>query len=693
MPDAEVTGSSGFQIGDHNKQTNVGYAGPVPPPQRTGSGTVHNLPPASKVFVGRDLEALADRLSGESGVVVGQAAVHGLGGIGKSELVNQYARAFLSRYSLVWWITADSVEAIGLGLAALTSRLHPVATLADAQAWATGWLQANNGWLLVLDNVENVDDIAELLGVVEGHGQIVVTTRRDLGAARWARLGLEPLPLELLDRGASVDLLLRLTGLDDQDGAGRLAAELGDLPLALDQAAAYVSQHDGMDFDDYRALLTTQFERAASEVGYGGAAGRSVTAVWTVTMDAVAGQDPLAVHVMAVLAWLAPDDLPDDVLDLLTDDPADVADALALLASYSMVSRSAGMVSVHRLVQAVTRNAQDEDTVQKLQQVVVKLLLRAIPADPINNVKGWPRWASLLPHIDSLNRDLADSEVADMLYLADRAATYRQYQGQADTAIAEFEKVLAGRRRMLGDNHRQTLTARHNLAVCYVWADRLDAAIVEYEKAASGLRELLGDDHPSTLMTRHNLADTYRRAGRVDEAIVELEAVLAVFRRVRGEDHIDTLMTRGNLASAYETAGRTAEAIAGAEAVLADQRRVLGDDHPNTLTTRSNLAAALGAAGRAGEALAAHQTLLADRRRILGADHPDTLMSRNNVAIAHLALGRADEAIAEFEGALADGARALGHSHWIVSGIAKNLDVLKGSENADRPPGGSPTAG
>ena len=141
-----VQGSRGVQVGEHNSQTNVDVdARTVPPAQRVADGgVVHNLPLASGVFVGRDLRVLAELLpGGVGGVVVGQAAVHGLGGIGKTELVLHYAREYAGRYRLVWWVTADTAENVGLGLAALTGRLHPVATLADAQVWAMGWLQSN----------------------------------------------------------------------------------------------------------------------------------------------------------------------------------------------------------------------------------------------------------------------------------------------------------------------------------------------------------------------------------------------------------------------------------------------------------------------------------------------------------------------------------------------------------------------
>ncbi|MEV6842191.1 tetratricopeptide repeat protein, partial [Actinoplanes sp. NPDC051411] len=665
--DARISGGQ-VQVGSGNTQNNIGVdAGRLPPPQRVGEGTtIHNLPRPSAVFVGRDLSVLADQLDGDdAGVVVGQAAVHGLGGIGKSELVNHYARRYLSRYSLVWWITADGAANLQLGLAALTRRLHPVGTLADAQAWAIGWLQAHTGWLLVLDNVEDVNDVADLLGVVGGRGQVVVTTRRDLGAARWAMSGLTPFRLGVLSRRAAVDLLTGLTGHDDAEAAGRLAAELGDLPLALEQAAAYIAQHDRMGFDDYRQLLDDQFDRVASNAGHGGKAGRSIAAVWTVTMTAIARLNPLAAQVLDVLAWLAPEGLPDDVLAPLGGNPADIDDALAMLVSYSIISREAGLIGMHRLVQAVTRNTQvAADTAVSVRERAVDLLAAAIPDDPINNVQGWPRWNALLPHIDTLAGNVsADHELVDLLLIGDRAATYRQFQGQIDIAIVQFQAVLADLRRVLGEGHPYTLISRNNLALAYRVAGRTVEAIAELEAVLASLRRVLGEGHPSTLTARSNLASGYQDAGRTVEAVAEFEAVLADQRRVLGEDHPDTLISRSNLALAYRAAGRTVEAIAELEAVLADLRRVLGEGHPSTLTARSNLASGYQDAGRTAEAIAEFEALLGDRRRVLGEDHPDTPTTRSNLAGAYQVAGRTAEAVAGFEAVLGDRRRVLGEDH------------------------------
>ncbi|MEV0133664.1 FxSxx-COOH system tetratricopeptide repeat protein [Dactylosporangium sp. NPDC050688] len=716
-----VQGGQGVQVGDNNWQTNVGVdASTLPPAQRVaGDAVVHNLPPASGAFVGRDLAVLAGLLpGGEGGVVVGQAAVHGLGGIGKTELVLHYAREYAGRYRLMWWVTADTAENVGLGLAALTRRLHPAVTLVDAQEWAVGWLQSNRDWLLVLDNVERVEDIRKLLGSVMGQGHVVVTTRLDLGRAWWTKLQLSPLRLGVLERAASVALLTELTGLPDAAAANRLAADLGDLPLALEQAGAYISQHAGLGCDEYRALLATRFGQVAANGGEGGAAQRTVASVWQVTMNTIRDRSALADRVMRVLGWLAPEALPDDVLLPLADDDAPaLSDALTLLASYSMIGRSVGRVSVHRLVQAVTRAGTPPDGLDQ----AVQLLNAALPDDPMRNVATWPRWDELLPHIDSVLTHLPGThENSVALNIGACAAGYRQFQGQVAEAVAAFERLLADRRRMLGDDHPQTLITRNNLAAAYREAGRLAEAVAAFEQllidsrrvlgddhpetlttrgnlaaacreagrlaeaiAASeqlliDSRRVLGDDHPHTLTTRNNLAVAYREAGRAAEAVAAFEQLLIDSRRVLGDDDLSTLTTRGNLAAAYREAGRVAKAVAAFEQLLIDSRRVLSDDHPNTLTTRSNLALAYREASRVAEAFAAFEQLLIDARRVFGDDHPNTLITRSNLALAYREAGRAAKAVAAFEQLLIDARRVFGDDHPETLAIRGNLAVAYG---------------
>jgi hypothetical protein len=225
-------------------------AGAVPHPAAVDlSRPMTGLPrrPA-RVFAGRDqaLDMLARALEARGGAVVTQA-IYGLGGVGKSELALQYAHARRRDYSLLWWITAADPGQAEAGLAALAGRLCPpvavAGTTTDTAGWATGWLQAHDRWLLILDNVEDPADIEPLLGQL-GSGHVIITSRRD---ADWSQLA-DPVRLDVLTPGAATQVLTRRTGQHDAadaDAAAHIAAELGYLPLALDQAAAYPARPPG----------------------------------------------------------------------------------------------------------------------------------------------------------------------------------------------------------------------------------------------------------------------------------------------------------------------------------------------------------------------------------------------------------------------------------------------------------------
>jgi NB-ARC domain len=315
----------------------------------------HNLPrrPA-RVFVGRGvaLDQLASALSDRGRSVVTQA-IYGLGGVGKSELALHHAYACRAEYALIWWITAEDEPQIRAGLAALATRLYPeiaaTGTTADAAEWAKAWLQAHCGWLLILDNVSDPTDVEPLLGQLTS-GRILITTRRDTA---WDQIA-DPIRLALLDPGPAAELILARTGHrgeTDEDTAALIADELGYLPLALNQAAAYIIQTritPGAYLDRLRQ------HPAAMYAAPSGPAERTVARVWDITIDAVRARHFPAITLLLILACYAADGVPriilggkDDTTTLAVDE------ALSVLASYSMITLTPEVVSMHRLVQAV----------------------------------------------------------------------------------------------------------------------------------------------------------------------------------------------------------------------------------------------------------------------------------------------------------------------------------------------------
>src|ERR1019366_627702 len=203
-----------------------------------------NLPVRPGLFVGRaeELARLDAALAGPGGVVV--QAVHGLGGIGKSTLAAYWAAARASDYNLTWWITAATPADIDAGLAALAATLQPalsgVLPLEALREGAVQWLTAHSGWLLILDNVTDPADVAPLLARAPA-GRYLITSRRATG---WHATAV-PVRLDVLDPAEAMDLLTRILTQGqprEGGGAGELCAELGYLPLAIEQAGAYLAQ-------------------------------------------------------------------------------------------------------------------------------------------------------------------------------------------------------------------------------------------------------------------------------------------------------------------------------------------------------------------------------------------------------------------------------------------------------------------
>ncbi|QJT00945.1 hypothetical protein G9272_12020 [Streptomyces asoensis] len=273
---------------------------------------------ASGVFVGREQEltGLREMLTGAGSAAVVQPsqvrarAIHGLGGVGKSALALHYADRYRSAYTLVWWITAESPEAIVNGLAGIAAQLCPEWAQAvgpdERAAWAITWLQAHPGWLLIFDNVETPADLRPYLGTLN-RGHHLATSRKSTG---WHKLAPK-MALGLLPLDEATDLLCAIAFQDcaptgeQRNAARQLAADLGCLPLALEQAGAY-AYRTGTDLDTYRQSLALVLDEGDDVDDRE----RTIARIWDHTLTAINARKPLAVTLLHTMAWLAPDEIP-----------------------------------------------------------------------------------------------------------------------------------------------------------------------------------------------------------------------------------------------------------------------------------------------------------------------------------------------------------------------------------------------
>ncbi|MFG1620161.1 FxSxx-COOH system tetratricopeptide repeat protein, partial [Nonomuraea wenchangensis] len=620
-----------------NEITQQGPRRPLPPAATVqvpaGLSGLPRRPAAA--FVGREaaLTALRQTLQDMTGPGVISQAVLGLGGVGKSELALQYAHHHRQEYALVWWIDADRPDLIRNGLADLTRELTcgidsvaaEQATVEEATAWALSWLAAHPGWLVIFDNVEEVADVEPYLARL-AHGHVLITTRRDVG---WQHLNITPLRLELLSRPAAIALLADLIGPPDSadtDGLKQLAEQLGDLPLALTQAGAYIARTPRITLRRYLNLLETWPARMYDAATVDQDAERVIAKVWTLSQARLQQVDPLAVQVLNLLAFFAPDNLPCRVLAALPGaDELQTDEALALLASYSLITLTTSelsgeetddLISVHRLVQAVTRHQLDPGQQAQLREQAAALLLAALPEDP-EAPENRPVYQHLLPHARAVLP--LDSPGLS------RILTYLLEVEDYDLARQLAEQI---NNHLCGTNHPCALQAQQTLAACVgeegdaAAARDLFAALLPVRERVSGVEDL------STLTIRYSLADWTGQAGDPAAARDLLAALLPVHERVSGVEDPSTLTIRYSLARWTGQAGDPAAARDLLAALLPVHERVSGVEDPSTLLTRYSLARWTGEAGDAAAARDLLAALLPVHERVSGVEDPSTLLTR-----------------------------------------------------------------
>jgi tetratricopeptide (TPR) repeat protein/transcriptional regulator with XRE-family HTH domain len=671
-------------------------------------------------FTGREeiLETLHTHLSTDHGVALTQTyALHGLGGVGKTQLALEYVYRHALEYSTVFWIEAETEETVISSLLRLAEALQlPERKEGDQQrvvAAVQRWLSSHSGWLLIWDNLEDLDLLSRLMPTPPRQGAILLTTRcQALGTLAWgmdvAPMAQEEGVLFILRRAKRLSpeaieeqvQHLATRRSDEYTTARALVTLMGGLPLALDQAGAYIEE-TGCSLAAYLQCYQQQCLHLLDRRGMvHGDHPLSVAATFELACQRVAQRNPAALELLRCCACLYPDAIPEDLLLGGTDHlgpvlgpiVADVSrfdEALAMLRTFSLVQRQpeTHTLSLHRLVQVIVQGALSEQERVTLQLRLVHLLNAAFPetkATTYFQIETWKLREQLLPHVltclAAIPEPFQDQEVAGVLL---KAAGYLKERGQWAQAERLGQRAVFLFEHLLGPEHPQVGSSLYFLAMLYHVQGKYEQAERLLQRALRIQEQAWGPDHPEVADLLSSIASIYHRQGRYGQGEALCQRALRIQEQALGETHPDLVYSLSVLGILYTDQENYKQAASMIQRVLQIYEQTLGPDHPDLSCSLNNLGLVYINQGKyeLAEPLCRRAVILAEHG--WGAEHPNVATLLETLATLYREMGQDEQAKPLYQRALQITEQARGPDHPFVAFFLHGLALISQKQGED----------
>jgi tetratricopeptide (TPR) repeat protein len=633
---------------------------------------------------GERLTEMRDALrSGEPAALT--QALAGLGGVGKTQLAIEYAYRHAFDYSLVWWMRSEQAAILAADYAALAKGLdlpekdaaeQPVVISAVRDA-----LQHRRDWLLVFDNANAPEEIRDYLPAMGGH--VLITSRH----AAWGGVA-QKVEVKKWTPEAATEFLLKRTGQTDADAAKELARELDYLPLALEQAAAYIDSAQ-KTLPGYLAMFRqhqlTLLKRGKPGTDYPA----TVETTWEFAFQRLETESPSGVALLQLCAFLAPDDIPRDVIvagaELLPASLGETVrdglafdDAVSAIRRYSLIDASGeSALSMHRLVQAVVRDRLDLPGRGRWAEAALNVVNEAFPFQS-DDVRTWDECNRLLPHAivaAGLAEGLSVGSAA-MRRLVNQMGVYASGRAEYGKAKAAFERGLDLNEKAFGSDHPDVAVSLNNLGLVLKALGDIPGAKIAYERALAINEKVLGPDHPKVGASINNLGAVLSALGDLPGAKEAFERALKIDEKAFGPDHPNVATRVNNLGSVLRALGDLSEARAAYQRALRIDEKAFGSDHPEVATDVGNLGGVLKALGDLAGAKAAYERALKIVEKSFGPHHPAVALALNNLGTVLNDLDDVAGAKAACERALRIFEESLGSDHPSSRTVRENLTAF-----------------
>jgi tetratricopeptide (TPR) repeat protein len=609
-------------------------------------------------FTGRDdlLTRLHTTLAtGKQAALSQTQAISGLGGIGKTQTAIEYAYRYRDDYNAIFWLKAESRETLLSDVLAIAQLLNlpqkPDQNQEQVVEMIKDWFQSHTGWLLIFDNADDLMMIRDFLPA-GGQGHILLTTRSQVIGSIARHIDVERMDTEegtlfLLHRaGLLEDVTLDAIPEVERAKARELVEEVGGLPLALDQAGAFIEETQ-CGLADYLQLYRTRQDELLKRRG------RlvtdhpdSVATTWSLSFEKVEQANPIAADLLRLCAFLDPDVIPEElitkgvselgpVLKAVADEPMRLNEAIVDVRTYSLLRRNPDhTLTIHRLVQAVLKQGMNKSTQRRWAERAVRAVNQAFPEVDYDT---WLQCQHYMPQVQTCAA-LIDQwgmifpETAQLLmqagYYLDESAQYAQ-------AEPLLQRALAIREKMEGPEHPSTATTLHELARLYGYLGKYEQAEPLYLRALDIYEKTKGPEHLWTAATLHQLAGLYMDQGKYEQAESLYQRALAIREKMEGPEHPSTAGTLNQLALLYTYQGKYEQAEPLLQRDLTISEKTLGPEHPDTASTLHQLALLYRRQGKYAQAESLYQRALAIYEKILGPEHPYTATTLHALAVLY----------------------------------------------------------
>jgi len=635
-------------------------------------------------------------------------ALYGLGGVGKTQMTLEYCFRYKRDYNYIFWMSAADESRLLSSFAQVATLTECVRSTSEQNPQEIArivlrWLHSRTKWLMVFDNLDDISVINGYLPPVDGSGHVLITTRNKHCDGIPAE-GIEVIPLNSTD---SVSFLLTRSGLQDdprqqvKEEARKIVHELGHLPLAIEQAAAYIRTSQNI-FEYLPTYHQSRKDLLSEKPGTNHPYTESIGTTWKMSLHRLSSN---AIKLIQILAFLNPDEILIEFLKAgstgllpeyqhLFNTDFVLRQSLRDLESCSLlrVWDEGQKITIHRLVQYVIRDDLDPEAESRMTFQIIQLGLYAFPSIPVENISMCRRYQSQVTAIifsSQTHPTLAEAQTPNTfpwIVLASRLARYLRADGYYLHSLKSFEECLEVTRKLLGEEHPQTLWNLHNVAVVSQSLGNFNHALKLFQECYERRGRVLGPEHPDTLHSMNGVGEAYTNLGRFTEGLKMFEESFEVRKRVMGLEHSDTLESMYNLAAAYFALGKFNQALHFSVEGFEGRRRVLGPEHPETLKSMAGMAATYASLGRLHEGLKVFEECLEIRKMVLGSKHPETLASMQNLVMTYIALGRLNEALELEEECFEIRKRVLGVEHpdtlRTMNGVAVTYSRMGRSDEA-----------